>query len=354
MTSPKQGAHQGPQFNHAPIAPLDMARALAAKGIPCFPCNGKRPIVDWKPYQTESPLLQQVESWWQNNPTANCALVTGYISGITVVDVDGCGHAPDVLPRILQIFGPTPLVVKTSGKGGGYQLCYKHNGERNSGTWQIEGFHGEIRAQGGYVMAAGSIHPDTGQPHAFKGDLTRFIECLKDLPITSYKPASSPCKQERFKPIQGQRDNWLFQEARTLASTTETLEELTKLLADLNASIQEPLADDIVAKTAKSSWKYKQSGTLLVAGCEPHAMLKQSDWRRLQPNEFYLLAMLKMAHSHRDTFAIGQQAVSQMLGWGKDRLKNAIRNLIASGHIVKVKQGGTTKGDCALYRWGTK
>ena len=57
----------------------------------------KKPLVEWKKYQTELITLETVDDWFENGvPTEygqrvkpfNLALVTGAISGVVVVDCD--------------------------------------------------------------------------------------------------------------------------------------------------------------------------------------------------------------------------------------------------------------------------
>jgi len=56
--------------------------------IPCKP-GTKVPAVDWKKYQEKRSTKKQIEKWWTIDPQANVAIVTGKISGITLIDIDG-------------------------------------------------------------------------------------------------------------------------------------------------------------------------------------------------------------------------------------------------------------------------
>jgi len=56
--------------------------------IPCKP-GTKVPAVDWKKYQENKSTKNQLENWWADNPDYNVAIVTGEISGITLIDIDG-------------------------------------------------------------------------------------------------------------------------------------------------------------------------------------------------------------------------------------------------------------------------
>lgn len=88
------------------------------------PC-GKHPLIKWKPYQDLLPTEDEVRSWWTKSPEANLALVTGPISDLLVVDVDGkMGHESfmklkdDKTDRF-------KAVVRT---GRGYQVYFSYPG----------------------------------------------------------------------------------------------------------------------------------------------------------------------------------------------------------------------------------
>ena len=67
----------------------DCAIRYLNRGFAVVPAQGKRPIIDWRKYQEVRPTEAEVTSWWERFPNANIALVTGAVSGVVVVDVDG-------------------------------------------------------------------------------------------------------------------------------------------------------------------------------------------------------------------------------------------------------------------------
>ena len=91
--------------------------------IPIQSSNKIPYIKSWKSYQKDPASDSQIEAWWKKNPKANIGIITGKISGITVVDIDkkkGQASTP------LSAF-PETYTVRTPS--GGYHLYYEYNKE---------------------------------------------------------------------------------------------------------------------------------------------------------------------------------------------------------------------------------
>lgn len=110
-------------------------------GKSIFPVgNDKKPLIAWEEYQTRLATVDEVEKWWGLYPDANIGLVTGKISGITVVDFDLGSESCNAFPET--------LTVRTGY--GGYHLYYEYYPIRNK-TGILP--HVDIRGDGGYVVA---------------------------------------------------------------------------------------------------------------------------------------------------------------------------------------------------------
>lgn len=348
MPNPIFGGRQAP-LTHAP-SPAALALAMAEAGLTCFPTLGKKPVVKWTQYQTKAPTPKQVQNWWQWQPSANVGIPTGTLNGLTVIDVDGCGHAPETLPHLLQLFGPTPLVVATPGKGGGYQLYYQHGGERNNTAWELEGFNGDIRGEGGFVMAPGSLHPDTQTHYHTGGDVGWFLSTLRGLPRPKQIPAKQALQRGQL-PTEGGRNHWLFQEALKLAVNSPSADSLATEVEKLNASLPSPLPQPEASRVASNAWGYKAKGTLMV-GREPSALMVESEVMKLHADEFHFLAWLRMKSGYRqDEFAIGQNAMSKQFRYCHKKVARLIKALITTGYLVQTHKGGKAEGDYSRYRW---
>lgn len=119
-------------------------------GDPACDSPGKHPLGPWTHYQQQLATLEQIARWWRGWPQANVAIVTGGVSGVIVLDVDGEEGMAQLQGRALP---PTPCV--DTGKGRHYYFA--HPGGRIPNKVRVApGL--DIRADGGYVVAPPSVH----------------------------------------------------------------------------------------------------------------------------------------------------------------------------------------------------
>jgi replicative DNA helicase len=107
--------------------------------------SDKKPIIKWQEFQERIATEEEIRKWWKFLPNTNVGIVTGKISGVTVVDVEAGGD----ISKWRETF-----TVKTGG--GGYHLYYKYcEGVRNGArVCELT----DIRGDGGYVVAPPSLH----------------------------------------------------------------------------------------------------------------------------------------------------------------------------------------------------
>lgn len=122
----------------------------------------KRPALSkkvggWEKYQTIRADESQIQQWWEKYPDANVGIVTGSVSGIVVLDIDGPeGEAS--LGKILARFGPLPETpISSTGKGKHY--LFRHPGVELR-NFAKRGVNIDFRGDGGYICAPPSIHPN--------------------------------------------------------------------------------------------------------------------------------------------------------------------------------------------------
>jgi hypothetical protein len=141
---------------------LEKAIGYAKRGWRVFPCKpqGKTPLVKWRDQATIDPEV--IRDFWKKYPGANIGVVTGAISGIVVVDVDGNeGMAIwDELVAAHGFFTETPTAMTG---GGGEHYYFAHPGGTFRNTTSKIGEHIDTRGDGGYVVAPPSLHPSGGR-----------------------------------------------------------------------------------------------------------------------------------------------------------------------------------------------
>ena len=119
----------------------EIALRYLKNGKSIFPVGkDKKPLIAWDEYQTRLATVDEVEKWWDLYPEANIGIVTGKISGITVIDFDLDSEDYKTFPET--------LTVRTGS--GGYHLYYQYYPIRNK-TGILP--HVDIRGDGGYVVA---------------------------------------------------------------------------------------------------------------------------------------------------------------------------------------------------------
>lgn len=115
----------------------------------------KTPAMDWKAQQSQRQSKADAEALFKEHD-GNVGIVTGAVSGVVVLDIDdNKGGSASLVGTELPM---TPHV----RTGSGWHYYYKHPGR------QLRNFAGklkgvDLRADGGYVVAPPSIHPNGKQ-----------------------------------------------------------------------------------------------------------------------------------------------------------------------------------------------
>ena len=168
---------------------LPQALEYLAAGYSVIPVGvDKKPLILWKEFQTRHASESEVRVWWERWPKANIGIVTGKISGITVVDVERDGD-----------YKRFPKTRMSNTGGGGYHLFYKYEpGTEN----MVRVFPlTDVRSEAGYVVAPPSLH-SSGNFYTWDPD-TSDME-LQPFPIDQFKQAygNKPKNdwQENFSP----------------------------------------------------------------------------------------------------------------------------------------------------------
>lgn len=153
---------------------IDHALAYAARGLPVFPCRSREshdPDTG-EVYGAKTPLTPNglkgattteriIRVWWDRNPDAMIGLPTGAKAGFMVLDVDnkpGGANGFDWLDEMEALHGALPTTARVRTPNSGVHILFNYvAGTRNRGAL---GDGVDIRSEGGYVVAAGSVMGD--------------------------------------------------------------------------------------------------------------------------------------------------------------------------------------------------
>ena len=152
---------------------LEIALSCIARGwfvVPTKKGDKWPPLIKGgKEWANASNDEAQVRGWWTQWPEANVA-IAGRKSDLTVVDNDhGLTCYEDFiawrdrngLPVTYTVRSGRRFKPETGEPEYGVHMYY--SGSLNDCEWVLDGCSGQIKSGGGYVMAAGCIHPDSGE-----------------------------------------------------------------------------------------------------------------------------------------------------------------------------------------------
>ena len=132
---------------------IQQALGYQKRGMSVIPLKpeDKRPLLaSWKDYQRKQLGIADLKGFWKEAPEANIGIVTGAISGITVVDVDGDEGVESLSKAGIQL--PETYTVKTPN---GWHFYYKYNNLFKTGAGFLN--HVDVRNDAGYVVAPPSV-----------------------------------------------------------------------------------------------------------------------------------------------------------------------------------------------------
>ncbi|HEY3939123.1 MAG TPA: phage/plasmid primase, P4 family [Bryobacteraceae bacterium] len=152
-----------------PNSALSVVEAVCAAigagfGVIPLRAGSKKPAIkEWqkRPFRDR----RSARRYFDEHPDANFAITTGAASGIVVIDVDGPkGKAS--LRKLIDKYDKLPKTVRVETPNGQH-LYFRHPGGvvRNSAGKLALGI--DVRGDEGYVVGAGSLHPD-GDRYRYK------------------------------------------------------------------------------------------------------------------------------------------------------------------------------------------
>jgi P4 family phage/plasmid primase-like protien len=161
------------------------AREVAVRGWKIFPLVGKVPHRGTHGLTEASSELSQIEKWERAYPNTNTGIATGP-SSLVVLDIDprNGGHLSLALLEVEHERIPKTVECSTGGEPAGRHLYFN----APTGT-EIRSRAGtpsrgiDVKARGGYVVAPGSIHPNTGRSYEWAPGCSPTQVKLAELPV---------------------------------------------------------------------------------------------------------------------------------------------------------------------------
>lgn len=250
---------------------VDYALNYAQRGWAVFPLKerDKSPItahgfIDATTNET------QIKSWWAKHPNANIGIATGDMSGgLVIIDIDvdesKGKHGDEIFAQWQEDNGCFIDSLNAVTGSGGKHYYFTSSEPFDSAAGYIEDI--DIRANGGYVVAPGSIHPN-GREYFFD-DEDQDIVCVQEDSDVEYflheyyrlggKNNKDKKKFEMPEKISKNRNNFLRDlQGKLAGQNLYTPEEIKAQIRTINQTrCDPPLSDDELEKTIfKSTEKW--------------------------------------------------------------------------------------------------
>jgi putative DNA primase/helicase len=167
------------------VALAEAAAWYGAHDIPVFPLipRDKKPLKGSHGFKDATTDPKRIADWWEETPDANIGMPTGAASGRLAVDVDPRNGGPADRDEFIRQFGQIPdTAEQITGRGdGGRHILFRWHGGKLPDAL-APGV--DLKVDGGYIVVAPSIHPDTGTAYQWDG-----IEGVKALLHPADPPA---------------------------------------------------------------------------------------------------------------------------------------------------------------------
>ena len=239
----------------------------------------KHPIYSLAPngFKNATTDAATITSWWTKAPFANIGIATGKVSDLLVLDIDPKHGGWEGLRALLERLGePFPATVEAITGSDGRHFLFKmpEADIRNSSGKLGAGL--DVRANGGYVVAAPSLHR-SGKRYQWASDeaslehapyklVRELTEPERRVPREDATPTgfSSRVGSTPGNIAEGGRNDTLFRRAAAMRGAGASEDEIFNALHDLNASCVPPLAARELSKIAASAATYPTNGRQIV------------------------------------------------------------------------------------------
>ena len=258
------------------IGLVNLALSYAERGWPVFPLHsplpnnqcscknndcksiGKHPRT-LRGLKDATTNIETITQWWKQWPEANIGIATGSPSKLVVLDVDH-KHSGELSWQVWLLSNPIPPTVKVYS-GAGYHLYFTSEKSFKSKVGVLTGV--DIRADGGYIVAPGSLHGSLKR-YAWSSDtvdnpIATLPESLEKL-IQSDSNISPENVPQKLLIPEGERNITLTSLAGVLRKRGLTEETISQALMSFNNSIcASPLDSKEINNIVKSISRYQNS-----------------------------------------------------------------------------------------------
>ena len=232
--------------------------------IPLKP-NDKKPLLStWAQLQTVPMTSDEAVEVWKSEPDANLGIVTGQISGLSVLDIDGKDGALAIQKANISL--PETRVVRTPN-GLHYYFQFTDDMKQSAGVID----HVDIRSTGGYVVAPPSTINGKeymvakNLPPVFWTDIPEELLGRKpatngvSAPITGTMGAPWVSEALEHGAPEGQRDQMATRLAGYFHSRGVSPDIILSTLATFADRCTPPMQVADLARVVKSVTRYEQS-----------------------------------------------------------------------------------------------
>ena len=270
---------------------LTEAFRLMVAGYSVIPLgNDKRPrITSWKPYQTTAAAEDQILQWWTTWPDANVGIVTGRVSGITVIDIDAYKFGTVSVNTF-----PATYTVQTGNGGTHLYYTYAEGLTISAGAYpQYPNL--DIRNDGGYIVAPPSLTAYEKDGKLQGGAYT----VLHNVPLAPFPSELFPAEKVQ-KPLStlvgvttGSRNDSLASvigKMLRVESEKKWFSEVLPAVEKINATYTPPLPHDELLATFNSIVNLERGGRAAYSGGNEEENAIRQEFKKSKVEGTYMLA----------------------------------------------------------------
>ena len=123
-------------------------------GFAVIPVKGKVPVVKWRKYQSKGVTKDEIVEWFTSfNDVTGIAVITGKVSNIIVIDVDG-----EKIPSWLK-----DIQTWKARTRRGYHFYFQYDIDELVNSFRIKSYKIDVKAEKGIVILPPSLHPEGGR-----------------------------------------------------------------------------------------------------------------------------------------------------------------------------------------------